>query len=140
MQEYENKMVLKSNVKANTVANSFMWIAGIMTAILCLMWVLSMVDPSTSLQIDLINYDMMNLQYKVSEACNSAEYRGRYNPRVEEGIFSIFDDEICIEAYNIRHCVIVICNTQARYELKLDELTFVMIIKDEHGVYSVEGN
>ena len=128
----------KLNAKGNTISNSLMWMAGIITALLCVIWILGNVDPTASLKLDLINYDLNNIQRKISEACNSAEYQGRYNPHIEEGMFSIFDSEICIEAYDIKQCTKVVCNTHVRTQIDLKDLTMIRVIKDEDGNYEIQ--
>jgi len=123
------------NAKGNSVSNSIMWIAGIITALLCIALILRSIDPTLSFTMDVANYDLENIQRKASDACNSKEYLGKYNPRTEKGVFSVFDNEICIDSEEVKQCLNLVCNTKVRKEIDLKMITFINIEKHSDGSY-----
>ena len=90
-------MGLRWNAKANVATELIMWIGSILAVIICVIWLTKNLSDDPN-KLEIIDYEMSNLQEIFSTACNVDYYQKKYNPWIDEGNLLIYDNFLCIDS------------------------------------------
>ena len=123
-------MESKWNAKGDSTTSVIMWIGTIISVLIMVMWFTRTIYP-TQLELENINYDLKEIQSNLNLACNSIYYKVELNPRTEHGNFSITNSTACISTLRVNRCKLLLCNTQIGKIFDLENLTKLVIQKND---------
>lgn len=121
--------MLRWNAKADIETNAIMW-AGILIAVLIISyWFYDNIYP-LSQEISHVNSELGSLQYILNSACNSPYYRTTHNPELEYGSMIVNESEVCLKTTKTYKCRVLVCDTRLDTEIFLDNITNIIITKE----------
>ncbi len=122
------------NAKGETPTAIVMWIGSIMAVLIMVLWIGRNTYPSHQ-EIMMINQDLEDLQYHMSDACSSYTIDLAFNPRTEQGYLILNGSVACMNTSHFHRCKSLICS--GGYQaFDLGNMTELRITRPPNGTVS----
>jgi hypothetical protein len=122
--------------KGETQAHIIMWIGVILAVFISILWVVKNVTPR-HMDLETVNADLSDIKGHINTACISSYYKAEFNPRTFMGFLIINDTQICIDNH-FDKCRFLMCETGLNQTIRLDNITHIIIEKDENFTITFE--
>ena len=135
-------MEFQWTAKASGATNMILWFTGIIAALIIVIWFVKNNPFGYLAAVDNLEEDIMQLNQRISNACNTLNYYSKYNPVTEQGFIDFSEEDVCIrkeksQAFRyIRRCVKLACTLNTTKTFNLANITYIVIQKDENVVIS----
>jgi hypothetical protein len=130
--------VLNLNSKASLVSDVVLWLAVITAILLASMWLLGNFKNLRP-EAERVQNDVTKMQTLINDACASYNFKYKYNPLTEKGLFLVRDNNICFDSGEIMQCRILLCSTDSNLSINLAYVTELLVNRKNGGRIDVNG-
>jgi hypothetical protein len=126
------------NSRASLVSDIVLWLAVITAILLASMWLLGHFKNLRP-EAERIQNDVTKMQNLINDACASYNFKYKYNPLTENGLFLVRDNNICFDSDGMMQCRTVLCNTDSNLSINLAYVTELLVSRKNGGRIDVNG-